>query len=280
LSIKDISDHLNETHGYHPSKHVVFNWVGKFTEKAILYFENFKPETGTTWIADEATINFGKRQKAWLWAIIDARTRFILSTRVSTTKSQHDAQLLMDSAFQKAGILPKVVITTKLVSFLDSVKLPPGIITERCDASPLDVRSSDSINQRCHGTLRDKSRKMRGFRDIKAAEKFTDGFRTYYNFLRGHELLDGKTPAESANIQYDVKEWAGLIKSLSKKSKKVSPGCSHLFQGLEQVNRPQGSESPMQILSHYPVHTKIAYRNHTLPATTTSVLRQPHSDRN
>jgi hypothetical protein len=51
---------------------------------------------------------------------------------------------------------------------------------------------------------------MRGLKDMGSAIQFTDGFLVYYNFFRPHEALKGKTPAEVAQIDYSVKNWADL----------------------------------------------------------------------
>ena len=41
-----------------------------------------------------------------------------------------------------------------------------------------------------------------------------DGWRIYYNFIRPHQALDGKTPAEMANLDLHLGEnkWLSLIK--------------------------------------------------------------------
>jgi hypothetical protein len=42
-----------------------------------------------------------------------------------------------------------------------------------------------------------------------------DGLRIYYNFLRLHGALNGKTPAQKANIETDKAEWMALTKKAS-----------------------------------------------------------------
>jgi len=255
LSIQDISKHLNQAHGYWPSKHIVFDWVDKFTTKAIKHFEGYKPNVGTTWIADEIAVYLDKHRKAWLWAMIDARTRFILATKVSFTRSEHDAQFLMARACEKAGKTPAKIITSKLASYFNSTVPAADAVTEHRNGQRFDIKNSASIDQHCHGTLKDKTRKMRVFRDIDSATQFADGFKIYYNYLRHHEVLNGKTPAEAADIRYDVKNWADLTRSSVINSYKVNE------QGAIKMETPLHKrfefESPLRLLSHYPEHTNI-----------------------
>jgi len=51
-------------------------------------------------------------------------------------------------------------------------------------------------------------------RGLETAQRMMDGLRIYYNFMRPHMTLDGKTPAQKAKIvSYSKKEnWASLIK--------------------------------------------------------------------
>jgi hypothetical protein len=53
---------------------------------------------------------------------------------------------------------------------------------------------------------------MRGFRDFETLNQFVQGFLVYYNYLRTNEALDGKTPAEAAMVDYDVKSWANVCR--------------------------------------------------------------------
>jgi hypothetical protein len=42
-----------------------------------------------------------------------------------------------------------------------------------------------------------------------------DGLRIYYDFIRPRAALNGKTPAQKANIETDKAEWMALIKKAS-----------------------------------------------------------------
>ncbi len=51
----------------------------------------------------------------------------------------------------------------------------------------------------------------------KPNSAFIEGQRIYYNHIRPHQGLDGKTPAEVAGIDLDlgVNKWESLIKKAS-----------------------------------------------------------------
>jgi transposase-like protein len=76
-------------------------------------------------------------------------------------------------------------------------------------------RSTNNMVERLHGTIRQRNKVMRGLDDIETAQTMMDGLRIYYNFIRPHTALQGKTPAQKANIETDKAEWMGLIKKAS-----------------------------------------------------------------
>ncbi len=212
-SISDIRNHLKQEHGYYPSKHVVFEWVDKFTSLAAKQFQDVQPKVGDTWIADETVLELDKGIKVWFWDIIDADTRFLLASRASLTRGTRDAEALMKAAYKRAGKTPKVVVTDQLRSYLDGVELTFGADTEHRQGSPFKVKSSgESTSQieRFHGTIKDRTKVMRAFRDMDTLIQFMDGYLVYYNYFKPNEALKGKTPAEAAKVEYQVKNWKDL----------------------------------------------------------------------
>ena len=209
-SISDIRNHLKQEHGYYPSKHVVFEWVDKFTSLAAKQFQDVKPKVGDTWIADETVLELDKGIKVWFFDLIDSDTRYLLSSRASLSRTTRDAQILMDRAIKRAGKNPKVVITDKLGSYLD---VRYGGDAEHRQGSPFRIKSSGESTaqiERFHGTIKDRTKVMRSFRDFETLLQFMDGYLTYYNFFKPNEALKGKTPAEAAKIDYQIKNWKDL----------------------------------------------------------------------
>jgi putative transposase len=208
MSYSDIANTLQQETGYRPSKHIVYNWVDKFTSIAINHFRGYKPKVGDVWIADETVLDMD-REKVWLWDIIDTKTRYLLASRLSRSRTTQDAQMLIDRAIKTAGKFPKAVITDKLSSYLDVFY---GKDAEHIQGSPFNKEDNTSLIERFHGTLKDRTKVMRSFRDLETTIQFVNGFLVFYNYIRPHEALNGKTPAEVAGIDYDVKNWADVCR--------------------------------------------------------------------
>ena len=68
--------------------------------------------------------------------------------------------------------------------------------------------------ERLHGTMRQRNKVQRGLKEIPPSRIFIEGFKTYYNFIRPHMSLNGKTPAEMAgiNLNLDGNKWMNIIR--------------------------------------------------------------------
>lgn len=240
-SINDIRDHLKQEHGYYPSKHVIFEWVDKYTSLAAKQFRDIHPKVGDMWIADETVLELDKGIKVWFWDIIDSDTRFLLASRASLTRGTQDAKLLMEAAYRRAGRAPRVVITDKLASYLDAVELTFGADTEHRQGSPFRLKAdkeSTSQIERFHGTIKDRTKVMRAFRDMDTLIQFMDGYLAYYNFFKPNEALKGKTPAEAAHVDYQVKNWKDLSRLPVSKQTEIQRHKAIQGRGIPSITRP------------------------------------------
>ena len=74
--------------------------------------------------------------------------------------------------------------------------------------------------ERLNGTVRERNKTMRGLESEPTAQTIIDGFRIYYNFIRPHMALDGKTPAENSRItKLKQNKWQSLIKKATEHSR-------------------------------------------------------------
>lgn len=229
LSITEIREHVQQEYGNTPSGSTVFEWVQKYTDGAVKEAEKCRPKVGSVWIADETYVRvdrhskgqqavdnpYSKSKKAkWLvfWDIIDADTRFLLASHITTTRGTQDAKILMETAARRAGKLPRAVVTDKLAAYLDGIELAYGAGSKHRQGGPFDVVNNTNLIERLHGTIKERTKVMRGLRTAETAKRFLDGWAVYYNYMKPHESLDSKTPAEAAKCDYAFRDWADIIR--------------------------------------------------------------------
>jgi transposase-like protein len=82
-------------------------------------------------------------------------------------------------------------------------------------------RSNNNMVERLHGTIRQRNKVMRGLDEESTAQTMMDGLRIYYNFIRPHTALNGKTPSEISRIaESNERTWASLIRKSAKDARR------------------------------------------------------------
>lgn len=93
--------------------------------------------------------------------------------------------------------------------------------SEHVVAEGLMARSNNNKVERLHNTVRERVKVMRGLHNDRSAAVFSEGFKTYYNYIRPNQTLGGKTPAEVAGVdlKLGVNKWLALVKRTTKNAK-------------------------------------------------------------
>ena len=68
--------------------------------------------------------------------------------------------------------------------------------------------------ERLNGSVRDREAVMRGMDHKESAQTLMDALRIYHNYIKTHQGLDGKTPAEASGIKIEGEnknKWLSLI---------------------------------------------------------------------
>lgn len=226
MSINEIRTHFKQENGSYPSSKSVYGWIQKYTDMAVNSTKDYTPKVGNTWIADETYIRVDKskanvenpysksRKAKWVifWDIIDADTRFLLASHLTSTRNTQDAQALMEKAAKRAGKVPKVVVTDKLAAYLDGIELAYGADSKHKQGSPFDIENNTNLIERFHGTLKERTKVMRALKNKNTLQQFSDGWLVHYNYFKPHMSLEGKSPAEKAGINYQYRNWAEMIR--------------------------------------------------------------------
>jgi transposase-like protein len=214
VSLRKIVDHLKQFEHVNVSHVAVLKWIQKYVAVMRDYVDAMKPELRRVFHADETKVNI-RGQWVWLWHLMDGDTRFLLANHVSKTRNISDAQDAFRDAKAVAKVGPRVLLTDGLGSY------GPAAQREFPDAVHvagvgLQGRLNNNRMERYQGTLKERTKVMRALKTGNTA--ILDGQRVYYNHIRPHQGLNGKTPAEAAGLAPPIgpNKWLHLIEQSTK----------------------------------------------------------------
>ncbi len=211
MSLNEIRYNLEQQYNYKPSASTIFRWVNRFTREAKEKIKDNPPQVGDIWIADETVIKINKKNY-WVFDIIDSESRYLLATHMSANRGTAQARALMEKAEATANKTPKVVITDKLRAYLDGIELAFGADTKHKQGGPFNVENNTNLIERLQGTIKDRTKVLRGLKSPETARNFLEGWQIHYNYFRPHISLDGKTPARKAGINLSVNDWLDVVR--------------------------------------------------------------------
>lgn len=215
ISMRSIVDHLKQFYNVEVSHVAVYKWIRKYIAMMKKYCDQLVPRVSGIWHSDEMALNVNGDFK-WLWNVIDNESRFWLATQLTEKREIADARSVLAQASSIANVRPMAIVTDGLRAYQGAIpkefytmKAPR---TEHVRIPNIRDRSNNNMVERLHGTIRQRNKVMRGLDEESTAQTMMDGMRIYYNFIRPHMALDGKTPAERARIMnIDENNWRVLI---------------------------------------------------------------------
>ncbi len=236
LSQRDIVDQLRNVEGIEITQPAVHKWIRRYTEAMKSYLDRFTPQLGGIWHADETVINVRKSPPinfngqmvnySWMWNLMDHETRFLIASEVTKHRYIEDAKKILESAKDVAnGQRPDFIVTDKLPAYRQTIKrafytnTKPQ--TKHVRLKSFKEGTNNNIIEWLHGTIKERTKVMRGMDTDESAKLLLEGQRIHYNYLRPHQGLKGKTPAEKAGIDLKLEgnKWEELIKQ-SKRAKR------------------------------------------------------------
>ena len=167
------------------------------------------------WHADE--IHFKVCGKSmWMFAVMDAETRLIITYDVSKIKFGHNATSLFKKAVHIVGKRPDFLITDSLRGFKTGFKKAMRTISKPKTIHIADVgirnrHASNNIYESLNGEFRNRITPARGF---KSDNPSLFGLMIIqHNFVSPHGGLGRKTPAEAAGIMISGhNKWLTMIR--------------------------------------------------------------------
>ena len=150
----------------------------------------------------------------YLFAMMDDETRFWIAQEVAESKDRHDARNLLKMA------RALTFITDGLPAYHDAYKkefwTQKSPRTEHIRHVTLRGDHNNNKMERMNGEVRDREKVLRGLKKEDSA--MLSGYQLFHNYVRPHEGLDGKTPAEACGIKVEGQDkWKTLIENASRK---------------------------------------------------------------
>jgi transposase-like protein len=224
ISLRKISEHLKQFYELNIAHMTIYNWIAKYVGIMNEYVNEIQPDIGEVWHTDEMMVNIGGSWE-YLWNVMDEKTRFQLASVVSTERRVRDARMVFQKAKKNCGgRKPKYIVTDGLHSYKNAIN--KEFITNHGETEHLwnvGIQHHPNNNhvERLHGTIRQREKVMRGVK-IESTP-IVEGHRLYYNFIKPHQALDGRTPSEEAGITIEGKDkWLTLMRTAVQYQKKNS----------------------------------------------------------
>jgi putative transposase len=201
--------------GVEVSHQTVYNWIRKYVKLMKDYAEKLVPNVSDTWRADEIYMKVKGNMK-YLFSMMDDETRFWIAQEVAESKHKHDARKLFIQARRLMQKQPKTFITDGLPTYSVTAK---RVFPNAKHIRHIRLQGDKNNNkmERMNGEIRDREKTMRGIKTKDTA--ILQGYQLFHNYLRPHESLDGKTPAEACGIKIEGQnKWKTLIQNASRRS--------------------------------------------------------------
>ncbi|MDD1689791.1 MAG: DDE-type integrase/transposase/recombinase [Methanoregula sp.] len=223
LSFRNVTKAL-KLRGVKVSHVAVYKWINKYVSLMKQYIEKIKPQVSDTWRADEIYVKIKGNMK-YVFAVMDDETRYWIAQEVAGSKFRHDAAKIFGDAKEVAGKRPNVMITDGLPAYHDAFNRELFTVTNprsrHVNAIKLTGNAWNENNnkmERLNGSIRDREKTMRGIKKVDT--KVLTGMQIYHNYIRPHEALDGKTPAEACGIVVEGEnKWITLIQNAATAAK-------------------------------------------------------------
>lgn len=221
VSYRGIKEHLEQFLGLKVTHVTIMNWVNTYMKKLNQYTEKLQPQTSREFGIDEQMVNV-KGDHKWVWNCLDKETRFLIANNLTKGRSLEETQQIMQKLKKNAKVESNFSITTdKMLSYPHAIGATFHKMNDwkhNFSIEHIQCGIKDEINnnkvERFHGSFRQRDKVMRAFKKDETTDKYIDNFRTYYNFIREHQALNGKTPAQRAGIN-EGRNWKELlVKSL------------------------------------------------------------------
>ena len=218
LSLRQVAEHLKFAYGTKITHSTIYNWIKKYVKLVNEYVKTLRVNSSSRWHMDDTLIKVSGRHMV-LWGLLDSKSRFLLALHVSSKRGAEEAQALIRKALETAKNEPSELISDGLGSY--NVAIEKEFKENHRERNVVHIRgpltaSFNNKMERFHGVLKSRVKNMCRLNSEETAKTFAKGFETYYNFIKPHKALSGKTPAQAVGLTSKKNNWLDLILDANK----------------------------------------------------------------
>lgn len=193
----------------------VYNWIKRYVGLMDKYLGQITPQVSGTWRTDELFLKV-KGNTKYLYALMDDETRFWIAQQVADNKFTENVRPLFAEGKRITGKKPDVLISDGAMNFHEAYQqeLWSRVAPRTSHIRHIHLKGDHNNNkmERLNGELRDREKVMRSLK--KTDSVMIKGMQDYHNYFRENMGLDGKTPAEAANIKISgPNKWITVIQN-------------------------------------------------------------------
>ena len=219
LSLRKTQRNLEQIFGEKVSQVTILNWIKKYAKLVKEFAMTLTPQLSGLWHEDETMLKCEGRN-VWFWEMIDEDTKFLVASHISGTRTLKDTITVFKRGYEQSKVRPRAVFVDG--SFVYKRAFNKVFWTRYKDERPeliqrvgIRTRETNNIVERLHGTVKDRTKPMRGFKSFESTKAILEGFTIHYNYVRPHQSLSGKTPAQASRMKAP-NNWKHLIDQATK----------------------------------------------------------------
>lgn len=225
MSLRRTQQNIERVLGVKVSQVTILNWVRKYSKSVNEYVQKLTPTNlSGKWHEDETMIRVEGRD-TWFWEMLDEDSKFLVATHISGTRTLEDTIAIFRKGYEMSKNRPQAVFVdgshvynsafNKV--FYSRYKVNRVELVQR-----VGIRASETNNciERQHQTLKARTKVMRGLKSMDSTKDLLTGFAVHYNFVRPHQSLQNKTPAQVAGLN-TPSNWKALIEQATQSKESV-----------------------------------------------------------
>ena len=217
LSYRKIADTLFQFYNLEVHHETIRRWINTFMKAINKYVATLEPRLSERWLIDEQMVKSKRDGGVWSWNALDYETRFLIANCITEEKNLSNTHNIFKEIKRNTKQIPETICTDGWRSYPQVIRNEFNVVEHKKNISLKD--GGNNRIERYHGSWKERNKIMRGLENTETTAEMLQNYRTYYNFIRPHQALNGLTPAEKAGFDFCLehkKFETLLVKSIKK----------------------------------------------------------------